>query len=53
MTFDRANGRLDGATVLDCAALLALQAGSAATAPFGHRGYRLGCRIVASLAQCA
>lgn len=51
LTFDRASGRLDGATVLDRAALLALQAGRPRRRLFGHRGYGLGCRIVASLAQ--
>lgn len=50
LTFDRKSGRLAGASLLDRAALLALQAGSVATKPFGHRGYGLGCRLIGSVA---
>ncbi|QDM20580.1 FkbM family methyltransferase [Tardiphaga sp. vice352] len=48
LAYDRGNGRLSGARLAQKLAVLALQAGSAVTQPFGHRGYRLGCRIVAS-----
>lgn len=50
LTFDRKSGRLAGASLLDRAAVLALQAGSVATEPFGHRGYGLGCRLIGSVA---
>lgn len=48
LAYDRASGRLSGARFIDGLAVLALQAGSVAMAPFGHRGYRLGCKVVAS-----
>jgi hypothetical protein len=47
LAFDRRSGRLAGARLLDRAIVLALQAGSVATEPFGHRGYGLGCRLMA------
>jgi hypothetical protein len=50
LTFDRKSGRLAGANLLDRATVLALQAGSVATGPFGHRGYGLGCRLIGSVA---
>ena len=50
LSFDRASARLTGATLFDRAAVVALQAGSAATKPFGHRGYGLGCRFVGAIA---
>ena len=50
LTFDRKSGRLAGANLLDRATVLALQAGSVATGPFGHRGYGLGCRLIVSVA---
>ena len=48
LTFDRASGMLTGAGAIDRIAVLALQAGSVLTRPFGHRGYRLGCKLVAT-----
>jgi FkbM family methyltransferase len=48
LTFDRGSGMLTGAGVIDRIAVLALQAGSVLTRPFGHRGYRLGCKLVAT-----
>jgi FkbM family methyltransferase len=48
VTFDRGSGMLAGSSVIDRIAVLALQAGSVLTRPFGHRGYRLGCRLVAT-----
>lgn len=49
IAFDRTTGRLDGASVLERCAALVLQAGSKASAPFGRRGFSLGCRLVASV----
>ncbi|RTM14572.1 MAG: FkbM family methyltransferase [Bradyrhizobiaceae bacterium] len=49
LAFDRESGMLTGAGVLDRVAVLALQAGSVLTKPYGHRGYRLGCAAVANL----
>ena len=46
LAFDRASGVLTGAGALDRIAVLALQAGSLLTQPYGHRGYRLGCKAV-------
>ncbi|MFZ2157145.1 MAG: FkbM family methyltransferase, partial [Bradyrhizobium sp.] len=34
--------------MIERAALLALQAGSVLTRPYGHRGYRLGCKVVST-----
>ncbi len=48
LAYDRESGRLIGARLAQRLAVAALQAGSAATAPFGHRGYRLGCKVVSS-----
>jgi FkbM family methyltransferase len=39
---------LTGAGVLDRLALRALQVGTVLTKPFGHRGYSLGCKAVAT-----
>lgn len=46
--FDRGSGTLTGASAVDRVAVLALQAGSVLTRPHGHRGYRLGCKAVAT-----
>jgi len=48
LAFDRGSGTLTGAGVIDRLAVLALQAGSVITRPYGHRGYRLGCKAVAT-----
>lgn len=48
LAFDRESGVLTGAGVVDRVGVLALQAGSFLTQPFGHRGYRLGCKAVAA-----
>jgi FkbM family methyltransferase len=48
LAFDRGNGMLTGAGALERIAVLALQAGSLLTQPYGHRGYRLGCKAVAN-----
>ena len=47
--FDRGSGTLTGAGVIDRAAVLALRAGSVITRPYGHRGYRFGCKAVATV----
>ena len=49
LAFDRKSGRLSGAGVIDRVAVLALQAGSIITRPYGHRGYRHGCKAVATV----
>lgn len=49
LAFDRESGMLTGAGVIDRIAVLALQAGSILTRPYGHRGHRLGCKAVAAV----
>jgi FkbM family methyltransferase len=49
LAFDRESGVLSGAGVIDRVAVLALQAGSVITRPYGHRGYRHGCKAVATV----
>jgi FkbM family methyltransferase len=49
IAFDRATGRLDGASVIERCAALALRAGSKASKPFDHRGFSIGCRLVSSM----
>jgi len=46
MSFNRATGRLEGATALERCAALAFAAGSKASAPMHYRGFSIGCRIV-------
>ncbi|MDC7785839.1 FkbM family methyltransferase [Rhodoplanes sp. TEM] len=46
LTFDRRTGRLDGATLRERVAALAITAGARLTEPFAHRGFSLGCRIL-------
>ena len=48
LAYDRESGELTGAGLIERIAVLALQAGSALTRPFGHRGYGLGCRVVSA-----
>lgn len=48
LVYDRGSGELTGARLAERAAVLALQAGSALTRQFGHRGYRLGCNLVST-----
>ena len=49
LAFDRGSGKLTGAGALDRIAVLALQAGSLLTQPYGHPGSGIGCRVVGSL----
>lgn len=48
LAYDRESGKLTGAGIIDRIAVLALQAGSTLTRPFGHRGYGLGCEAVSA-----
>ena len=45
-SFDRATGRLDGATGPERCAALAFAAGAKVSAPMHYRGFSIGCRIV-------
>jgi FkbM family methyltransferase len=49
MSFDRATGRLEGATALERCAALAFAAGSKASAPMHHRGFSIGCRMITAI----
>lgn len=49
MSFDRATGRLEGATALERCAALAFAAGSKASAPMHYRGFSIGCRVITSI----
>src|SRR5262249_30300191 len=46
LTFDRASGRLEGANAIERVAAMAMQLGNRVTAPFHHRGFALGCRML-------
>lgn len=48
LTFDRRTGRLEGATLTERCAALAMKAGARLTEPFAHRGFSLGCRILST-----
>lgn len=48
LVYDRESSKLSGAGLIDRLAVRALQAGSALTRPFGHRGYGLGCDVISS-----
>jgi FkbM family methyltransferase len=48
--FDRATGAFTGATLVESAAVAAMQAASRITAPFGHRGHSLPCRAMSLIA---
>ena len=49
MSYDRATGRLEGATALERCAALAFAAGAKASAPMHHRGFSIGCRMITSM----
>jgi FkbM family methyltransferase len=49
MSYDRATGRLEGATAIERCAALAFAAGARASAPMHHRGFSIGCRMITSL----
>lgn len=48
LVYHRESGMLTGAGMIDGIAVLALQAGSTFTRPFGHRDYELGCKAVSA-----
>lgn len=48
LVFDRASGRLSNATAWERAAVLLLETGARTSAAFEHRGYSIGCRLVAA-----
>jgi FkbM family methyltransferase len=49
MSYDRATGRLDGATAMERCAALVFAAGARASAPMHYRGFSVGCRAVMSM----
>jgi FkbM family methyltransferase len=49
ISYDRATGRLEGATMLERCAALAFAAGSKASAPMHHRGFSIGCRMITAI----
>jgi FkbM family methyltransferase len=49
ISYDRATGRLQGATAMERCAALALAAGAKASAPMHYRGFSVGCRVIASM----
>ena len=49
LIFDRATGRLEGASARERCAVLLLQAGALASSPMSHRGFSIGAKVVASL----
>src|SRR4051812_31696979 len=49
MSYDRATGRLEGASTVERCAALAFAAGAKASAPMHHRGFSVGCRMIASM----
>jgi hypothetical protein len=50
LVYHRESGMLTGAGTIDGIAVLAPQAGSTFTRPFGHRGYGLGCKAITAAA---
>lgn len=49
MSYDRATGRLEGATAVERCAALAFKAGARASSPMHYRGFSVGCRMVNTL----
>ena len=49
ITFDRVSGRLEGAGMVERAAMIALQAGAKISGLFEHRGFSIGCKAVRSM----
>lgn len=46
LVFDRATGRLDGASLVESGVVAAMRVGARATAPMGHHGFPRGCRML-------
>src|SRR3954469_15947144 len=51
ISYDRATGRLEGATAMERCAALAFAAGAKASAPMHYRGFSIGCRVITSLIE--
>jgi FkbM family methyltransferase len=49
MSYDRATGRLEGATAVERCAALAFAVGSKASSPMHYRGFSVGARVIRSL----
>ena len=49
ISYDRATGRLEGATAMERCAALAFAAGAKASAPMHYRGFSVGCRVITSM----
>ena len=49
MSYDRATGRLQGATAVERCAALAFAVGSKASSPMHYRGFSVGARVIRSL----
>ena len=49
ISYDRATGRLEGATAMERCAALAFAAGAKASAPMHYRGFSIGCRVITSM----
>ena len=49
MSFDRASGRLEGATAMERCAALAFAAGAKCSAPMHYRGFSLGARAIMTM----
>jgi len=49
MSYDRATGRLEGATAVERCAALAFAVGSKASSPMHYRGFSIGARVIRSL----
>jgi FkbM family methyltransferase len=49
ISYDRATGRLEGATAMERCAALAFAAGAKASAPMHYRGFSVGCRVITSI----
>jgi FkbM family methyltransferase len=51
ISFDRATGRLEGATAVERCAALALQAGAKTSLRLNIRGFSIGCRAISSMIE--
>jgi FkbM family methyltransferase len=51
MSYNRATGRLEGASAAERCAALAFVAGAKASAPMHYRGFSIGCRVIISLIE--
>jgi FkbM family methyltransferase len=49
ISYDRATGRLEGATAMERCAALAFAAGAKASAPMHYRGFSIGCRVITAI----